>query len=202
MKTLALALVAFFSFSAFSVEIPGAQMRTSEGLPNNTYELMLAPSYTFEPAGAYLNFEGRYQPNDDFGAAVGFGAGEIGFNLGLNGSWYIAPDTANQPAFSITGGLYLNRVSQANYFNVRLLPMVSKNLRTAFGSVTPYGGATITPSFRLSQPANEVSMRAVLGSQFDIRDLNGLKIFSELDVAIANSVTEISIGVTYPFAAL
>lgn len=199
---------AFISFAAFAADIPGGLSRTSEGLPNNTYELLLAPSYTFKPAGAFLSAEVRYQPNEDFGAGIGFGAGEIGANFGLNGTWYILPDLGDQPAFSILGGLFLNRLRREtedvteSYFNVRVAPMVSKKFGMAWGKVTPYAGLHMTPSFRLQTPDNRFSMKSALGAQFDIKALNGLLIFTEVDLGLVESVHQFSVAVSYPFVAL
>ena len=202
MKLLTLICVLIFSVAGMAADIPGGLMRTSEGLPNNTYELILSPSYTFKPNGAYLSSEIRYQPNEDFGAGLGFGAGEIGFNIGVNGTWYILPDLANQPAFSVLGGIYLNRMQMANYFNVRLAPMISKAARMSWGNVTPYIAMHMTPSFRLGEPDNQFSLKAAAGVQIDARQLNGLKFFSEADVGLSNSVHEFVLGISYPFAEL
>jgi hypothetical protein len=190
------------SFSAFSADIPGGLARISEGLPNNTYEVALSPAYTLKPGGAYLTSEFRYQANEDFGAGFGFGAGEVGFNFGANGTWYIAPDIDSQPAFSVLGGVYLNRVVESNYLALRVVPTISKMIPQDWGKVTPYASAQLTPSFRLGEPDNNFSIRSSVGTLFELKAMQGLRLFTELGLAVMNSNSEIVFGISYPFKAL
>lgn len=190
------------STAAFSADIPGGLARISEGLPNNTYEVVLSPAYTLKPGGAYLTSELRYQANEDFGAGFGFGAGEVGFNFGANGTWYIAPDVDSQPAFSVLGGLYLNRVVDSNYLAIRLVPTISKMIPQYWGKVTPYLSAQMTPSFQLGQADNNFSIRTNVGSLFEFKEMQGLRFFTELGLAVMNSNSEIVFGISYPFKAL
>jgi hypothetical protein len=204
MKTrhLFLSFMLFFSVFSYAAELPGGLTRTSEAMANNTYEFVLGPGYSFSPNGAYLSSEIRYQANEDFGAGFGFGAGESGFNFGLNGSWYVFPDLHNQPAFSVLGGIYFNRLDQANYFVVKVAPMVSKTFKMSWGKVTPYAGVHLAPSFRLSQPDNTVALKSTFGSEFAISDLSGVKLFTEFNLGISNSPHSISVALAYPFVAL
>ncbi|MCX6101992.1 MAG: hypothetical protein NT000_01850 [Proteobacteria bacterium] len=188
--------------SAFSADIPGGLARISEGLPNNTYEVALSPAYTLQPGGAYLTSELRYQANEDFGAGFGFGAGEIGFNFGANGTWYIAPDVDSQPAFSILGGVYLNRVQQSNYLALRVVPTLSKMIAQDWGKITPYVSFQGTPSFRLGEPDNSFSIRTNVGTLFEIKALQGIRLFTELGLAVMNSNSELVFGLSFPFKAL
>ena len=197
------AIIGLFAFSALAADVPGGINRTAEGLPEQTYELMLSPSYTMQPAGAYLSSEVRFQPNQDFGAGLGFGAGEVGYHFGVNGAWYLLPDLGNQPAVSILGAVYLNRVQPFNYFVARVTPMVSKMIQTTWGTGTPYAGVHLTPSFRLSDTAaNDFAVRAAVGSQFTIKALEGVNLFAEFNLSVLNSMHEVSLGLSYPFAAL
>ncbi|MBM4302998.1 MAG: hypothetical protein FJ116_03135 [Deltaproteobacteria bacterium] len=190
------------SFAAFSADIPGGLARISEGLPNNTYEVALSPAYTLNPGGAYLTSELRYQANEDFGAGFGFGAGEVGFNFGANGTWYIAPDIDSQPAFSVLGGVYLNRVVESNYLALRIVPTISKMIPQDWGKVTPYASAQMTPAFQLGDPDNSFSIRTNIGTLFELKAMQGLRLFTELGLAVMNSNSEIIFGISYPFKAL
>lgn len=196
--TLALVL----SNVSVAADVPGGLIRSADSLPTNTYELVLTPGYTFRPNGAYMSAEIRYQPNEDFGVGFGFGAGEAGFNFGMNGSWFIVPDMENQPGVSILAGAYFNRVTEINYFNVKVAPIVSKRFEVEFGRLTPYGGLHISPSFRLGQPENTVAVKATLGSNWEVHAFNGLKVFTEGNLGLNNSIHELLVGFSYPFAAL
>ena len=202
MRNLFLSVIAALSAAAFSADIPGGLARISEGLPNNTYEVALSPAYTLSPSGAYLTSELRYQANEDFGAGLGFGAGEVGFNVGVNGTWYISPDVDSQPAVSVLGGVYLNRVAQTNFLALRIVPTVSKMISQSWGKVTPYGSFQMTPSFRLGVADNNLSFRTNFGSLFEIKELQGLRLFTEIGLAVMNSNSEIIFGISYPFKAL
>lgn len=198
----AILLALALSFTAHSAELPNGLIRSAETMKTDTYEFVLSPSYTFEPNGGYLSSEIRYQANEDFGAGLNFGAGEAGLHFGLHGMWYVLPDLENQPGFSILGGVYFNRLSSANYFNVKIAPMVSKAFETGFGKVVPYTGVHFTPSFRLGQADNSMGVKASFGSEFDISSLSGTKLFTEFNWGISNSPHAINIGVSYPFVAL
>ncbi len=198
-----LAAVLFMSqTNAVAMDVPGGLIRSADSLPTNTYELVLTPGYTFRPNGAYMTSEIRYQPNEDFGVGFGFGAGEAGFNFGMNGSFFIVPDTSNQPGVSLLAGAYFNRVDQSNYFNVKVTPIVSKRFDTDFGKVVPYAGLHMSPSFRLGQPDNSLSVKASLGSNWELRSLSGLKVYTEGSIGLNSSVHEVLLGFSYPFAAL
>jgi hypothetical protein len=154
------------------------------------------------PGGAYLTSELRYQANEDFGAGFGFGAGEVGFNVGANGTWYIAPDVDSQPAFSVLGGVYLNRVALNNFLALRIAPTVSKMISQDWGKVTPYSSVQATPSFRLGEADNNFSIRTNVGTLFEIKAMQGLRFFTELGLAVMNSNSEVVFGISYPFKAL
>lgn len=191
----------FFSAICFAGDVPEGLVRTGDILPSDTYEMVLSPSYMLSPDGAYLSSEVRYQPNDDFGVGFGFGAGEIGFNFGVNGSWYILPDIAGQPALAIIGGLYFNRLDQANYFVFNVTPVVSKMVSVSWGKITPYAGLHLAPSFGLGA-GNEFSMRTSMGAEFNIQALDAVRLWTEFGISLVNGVNEIVLGVSYPFSAL
>jgi hypothetical protein len=202
MRLLSLVAAFVLGSASFSADIPGGLARISEGLPNNTYEVALSPAYTLSPGGAYLTSELRYQANEDFGAGFGFGAGEVGFNVGANGTWYIAPDVDSQPAFSVLGGVYLNRVALNNFLALRIAPTVSKMISQDWGKVTPYASVQATPSFRLGEADNNFSIRTNVGTLFEIKAMQGLRFFTELGLAVMNSNSEVVFGISYPFKAL
>jgi len=195
---LALCLV---SFAAYTAEVPGGLTRTAEAVKTNTAELQLAPSYVMSPTGAYLTSEFRFQANEDFSVGAGFGAGEVGFNIGGFATWYILPDLSSQPGFALLGGLYFNRLKPNSYFNLKLAPIVSKTVHMDWGTLTPYAGLHITPSFKLTEPANELSLKSSFGAAFAVKSLNGLRFWTEADLGLANSVHEVVIGLSYPFGA-
>jgi len=188
--------------SATALDKPGGLTRTAVGLPTNSYEMLLSPAYTISPAGAYLTSELRFQPSEDLGVGFGFGAGEIGFNFGANGVWFIAPDLEAQPAVSVLGGLYFNRVGDFNYFVVKVTPTVSKNFFVNWGRLTPYAGLNIAPSFRLTKPENQLTLKSSTGIEFAVNSLKGVKVWTEVGIGILNSYHETVVGISYPFSAL
>lgn len=197
-----LSVFGLLSMVSFASEVPTGLTRSAETLKINTYEFVLSPAYTFKPNGAYLTSEIRYQANEDFGAGMAFGAGEAGFHFGITGMWYVFPDLDSQPGFSVLGGVFMNRVEQANYFAVKVAPMVSKSFKTGFGKVAPYAGLHFTPSFRLGEPENSMGVKATVGNEFMIQGLNGTKLFTEFNLGLSNSPHMISIAMAYPFVAL
>jgi len=195
-------ILSCFAVVAGAAERPGGLSRTAASMATGQYEVLLSPAWTIAPGGAYLTSEMRFQSNDDLGVGVGFGAGEIGFNVGVNAVWYVAPDMASQPAFAVLGGLYFNRFDLENYFVVKITPIVSKEFKTSFGKVSPYAGMHVTPSFRLGEALNQLSLKASTGLQFAVASMSGAHLWSEFGVGILNSNHEVVFGLSYPFTGL
>ena len=194
--------LSLFCVVAKAVDVPGALTQTGEALPNYAYEVLLSPSYLIEPRGAYMSAEMRYQVNEDFGTGVSFGAGEVGWKAGATGTFFIVPDVGVQPAFAVIGGLFLNRVQPYEYFVVKAVPTISKMFKADWGRVTPYAGWHIAPSFRLGPPANEFSSKVSVGSEFSIKGMAGLRLWTEANISIVNADHALSLGISYPFTAL
>ncbi len=196
-------LITFLSVSAFASDVPGGMVRDASQLKANTYEMVLSPAYLMDPPAAYLSSEIRYQPNEDLGVGFGFGAGEVGFNFGVNGTWYVTPRSEGDVSLSVLGGVYFNRLSPSNYFVFRVAPVVSQSFGYAWGTVTPYAGAQLSPSFALTQyVSNKVSLRTVLGAQFALKDMGGMRLWTEAGIGLFASNHEIALGISYPFTAL
>ena len=188
----------FSTISVFAVDPPGGLLRIAEGHKSNSYEVFISPSYVLSPSGAYMTSEFRYQNSEDFGTGFSFGAGEVGYNFGANATWFISPDLPTQPGFSVTGGMYLNRLKGSSYFVTRITPTVSKRMPVVWGNLVPYTGLHLAPSFRLGDPANEFSAKWAVGNQFSVKSMNGMNFWTELDLALNNSVHELVFGVSYP----
>ena len=198
--------VFFSSRLAHATDMPGGLVQISEGLKKETYEFVISPGYVMSPTGAYLSADMRVQPNQDIGAGFAFGAGEVGFHVGAHATWYVLPDVESQPAFSVTGGLYINRLqkdnAKDNYFVVKVSPVISKTLPLSWGSVTPYSGLNLAPSFRLDQAQNEFSVKGSFGMMTSIKSLSGIRLWTEFGIGVWNSVHELVFGLSYPFSAI
>jgi len=200
---LAIATLLFGANLAHATDKPGGLTSTAVGLPTNTYEVLLSPAYALSPGGAYLSSEMRMQPWEDVGLGLGFGAGELGFNVGGNGTWFVSPDLSNQPAFALKGGMYFNRVATANYFVFQVTPMTSKAFHTSWAKISPYAGLPMGPSFALGGLAtNQFTMKVSTGVEFDVKSWGGLHLWTEFGFGILHSVHEIVFGVSYPFNGL
>lgn len=185
-----------------AADLPGGLLRTAENLPSDTYELMVSPAYLISESGAFLTSELRYQPYEAFGVGLGFGAGEVGFNFGVNGTWHVFALRDVEPELALLGGIYFNRVNEANFFVLKMAPTVSQTFYLTWGEIVPYVGVQFTPSFRLGEPANLFSIKGATGVQFSFRDLGGLRMLSEVGLGLLNSTYELSFGISYPFLAL
>ena len=188
-----------FTCVAMANDIPGGTTRSAEKFKVGSYQIVVSPALTIAPEGAYLTAELRHQTNEDMGVGFGFGAGQVGFNFGFNGIWHLLPDSGNQPAVALLGGLYLNRVSEWNYFSVKVSPMISKSYLMEWGRLTPYAALHLTPSFRLAQAANSLSMKSSMGTELNFNELKGVKFWMEMGVGLVNSAHEVVVGIAYPF---
>lgn len=201
-KNLVLTLLSLFCLSSLAADIPGGMNRSAEVLPSNSYEMLLSPGFTIEPGGAYLSSEVRYQANEEMAAGMGFGAGEVGFNFGLTGTWYVLADDGRQPGFSVSGGLHFNRLLDSNYFAIRVSPTVSRNVMTSWGRLSPYASAHLTPNFRLGAADNSLALKTSLGTEFLVRPWGDMRLVVEAGLGVSDSVSEIMMAVAYPFVAL
>lgn len=196
-------IVSLFSVSGFAIDMPGGIVQVAAP-SKELYEFVLTPSYVMAPNGAYLSADMRANPNDDFGTGFSFGAGETGFHLGGHATWHAIPDTQSQPGLSVVGGLYVSthRPTNATYFVVKLAPVLSKTVQLNWGTMTPYTAVNIAPSFRLGLPQNEISVKGSFGVMSALKVLAGVKLWTEVDIALWNSVHEVVIGASYPFDAI
>ncbi len=195
-------LICFLSIAtsiSFAADIPGGLARSAERFGVGSYQLVVSPAFTIAPGGAYLSSELRHQSDEDFGVGFGFGAGEVGFNFGFHGVWHLLPDSGDKPAVGLMGGMYMNRITPWNYFTIKVAPMISKSFATEWGRLTPYAAMHLTPSFRLAEAANELSMKASMGIEFNVTQLSGIKFWTESGVGLLNSAHEIVVGIAYPF---
>lgn len=198
MKSFLILIIIFVSYMAVAMDKPGGIARTAESQPVGTYEVLLSPAITLNYAGAYLASELRYQPNDDVGVGLGFGAGQAGFHVGGQGVWYIAPDLETQPAFALVGGAYFSRFDQSDYFLVKFTPMVSKQINTSWALVTPYAGVTLSPIFRMASSQTLVGMKLSAGAETRLHNWKGIRLWAEMGVGVLNAVSEIVFGLSYP----
>ena len=185
---------------AMAADLPGGLIRTADNSINK-FEMVLSPSVDLSPGGAFLSSEFRYQATEDVGLGLGFGAGELGFNFGANAIWYISPDLPSQPAFAILGGVYFNQLSSLDYLLLRVTPIVSKSVKTQWGSVSPYAGLQLAPSVGFGMANSDFGIRASMGAQFTFTSLHGVQLWSEFGLGLFHSNHEIVIGMSYPFSA-
>jgi|GEM_PF-1471934 len=197
-----LVLLLLTSFNLLAADVPGGHARTAEIVTPNTFEFRLSPTYLISPSGAYLTTEVRYQPSEDFGTGLSFGAGEVGYNFGLNGTWYIFPDTKSQPGFSLLGGLYFNRIEFQSFFVFRLAPTLSKVFKMSWGQLVPYAGMPLSPSFHLGGGANEFSVKSVAGLSAELKSFGAVRLWTEVGIGVVKSFHEILIGLSCPFSTL
>ena len=193
----------------FAVDMPGGLMQISDTLKKELYEFVLSPGYVMSPTGAYLSAGIRTQTNQDISAGLAMGAGEVGWHVGAHATWHILPDVDMQPAFGITGGLYLDRIEtkgtlpvKASYFVVKVTPMISKSVKMSWGTLTPYSGLNMAPSFRLGEAQNEFSVKGSFGMMTALKNLSGIRLWTEVGIAVSNSQHEVIFGLSYPFSAI
>lgn len=201
-KFFAFFLATVFCGTTLAADIPGGQVRDAEGLMPNTFEVMLSPEVVFQNGGIYLNSELRYQANEDIGIGFGFGSGELGYNFGTYGVWYIIPDLQSQPAVAVLGGMYFNNQGSQDYFVLRFSPTVSKRFILSWGNISPYWAMQFSPAFSFGSVPNVFSIRTTMGSQVNIYALGGLRLWLELGLGIVNGINEFAVGISYPFSGL
>lgn len=193
------------SFGFFSL------MDTGDLVKKDDYRILGEGQILFDaPKGFNLN--GRFSTGLDDESEVQFeaGVGSVDFYLGAFYKWIPFPDTDEQPAIGVRGGLTFASIDYDlvpnddaySTYGINVTPMVSKGFESGAGKFTPYGGAM----FGLQKNVNDTnfSMQIVAGcewspNEWDFRSLKDFNFLIEYGIEVDDAFSYLSLGSSYDF---
>lgn len=155
-----------------------------------------------EPEGFNLN--GRFATGISEDSEVQFeaGVGSIDYYMGAFYKWIPFPDTSDQPAIGVRGGLTFADVSGLSTYGLNITPLISKRLESDAGAFSPYGG--IEMGLQNNVHDTYFSLQAIVGVQWtpnewDFRQLKDFNFLAEYGFEIDDAFNYLSLGVAYNF---
>lgn len=185
------------SFAFFSLMDTGELKREGE------YRVLGEGQILFDgPEGFNLN--GRFATGISEDSEIQFeaGVGSVDYYLGAFWKWVPFPDTADQPAAGVRGGLTFADFSGYSTYGLNITPMVSKRIQTGIGAFSPYGGLMMG----LQNNVNDTyfSLQAVAGvewkpNEWDFNELQHFRFLLEYGLEIDDAFSYLSLGANYNF---
>ncbi len=199
-RSLLILLVIAFSQSSLAFF---SLMDTGELKNEGAYRVQGEGQILFDsPEGFNLN--GRFATgiNEDSEIQFEAGVGSIDYYMGAFYKWIPFPDTADQPAIGVRGGLTFADISGLSTYGLNITPLISKRLDSDAGAFSPYGGVQM--GLQNNVHDTYFSLQAVVGVQWtpnewDFRQLKDFNFLAEYGFEIDDSFNYLSLGVAYNF---
>lgn len=194
---LAFTVYANSSFAFFSL------MNTGEVKKEGEHRVLGEAQVLFdEPKG--LNINGRYSTGVTEDSEIQFeaGVGSIDYYLGAFYKWVPFPDTDEQPAIGVRGGLTFAEIQNYSTYGFNIAPLVSKSIGTGIGNITPYTG--IQMGLQKNTYDTYFSLQAAVGvewspSDWDFQSISNFNFLLEFGFEIDDSFDYMSLGASYDF---
>jgi hypothetical protein len=171
---------------------------TADVVPQGKFELGFAPQFVLTKRSG-VNLVGRadYGLSESTSVRGLIGFGNIDFQTGGFFKWSPIPDLkGGQPGMAIMGGVLYARDHDEGELSFRVHPIISKNMDTDFGSMTPY--ASIPFGLTTVDSKSVFPVQAVIGSEIELTDWTTGRIISEIGFNLNKAFSYITIGVTFP----
>lgn len=190
-------LYAHSSFSYFSL------MDTGEVKKEGSHRVLGEAQVLFdEPKG--LNINGRFATGIREDAEIQFeaGVGSVDYYLGAFYKWVPFPDTDEQPAIGVRGGLTFAEVANYSTYGFNVTPLVSKAIGSGVGNFTPYTGLQM--GLQKNTYETFFSMQLAVGvewspSDWDFQSISNFNFLLEFGFAVDDSFDYMSLGTSYDF---
>jgi hypothetical protein len=178
-------------------------MDTGDVKKQGEYKVLGETQVLFDsPSG--MNLNGRFSTGitEESELQIEAGVGSIDYYLAAFWKWVPFPDTFDQPAIGIRGGLTFADVNNYSTYGFNITPFISKLIDTGIGGITPYGGI----QFGLQRNTFDTfsSLQAVIGvewapNEWDFRELKDFRFLVEYGIEIDDSFSYVSLGAAYNF---
>jgi hypothetical protein len=193
-------LLATLSFLVLSIPAQAyySTMDTGELVAPGAIRATLEPQYIFnryEGGNVIARAASGINESSSFEGLLGFG--EIDYQFGGFYKFIPFPDVEGQPAIGGKVGVLVARANHQNEVSFRAHPLISKQLDTEFGKVTPYASLPFGVTTRDNETFVPVQLAA--GAEWKIPDNESFRIMAELGINLNHSFSYLSLGFVYLF---
>lgn len=169
---------------------------SAEIVPEGNYRLGIAPQLRMSDGGGFnagFYVDGFLHDAMNWRAMIG--GGNTDFFAQGSIKWIPFPDYDRQPAMGGRATLFYARDSEVDFTGLQLAPMLSKNLSTEWGTMTPYVGLPI--SFISTKNSTVTALQLALGSELDLE--KDRQIGAEFNLNLNDAVTSLTVYFTFSF---
>lgn len=169
---------------------------SAELIPEGTYRLGIAPQLRLSDgngfnAGFYV--DGSMGPSMNWRAVVGGGTTDF-FTQGSI-KWVPIPDVDKQPALGGRAMVFFARDMDLDFTGIQLTPIISKQVDTEHGLMTPYAGLPITVIGNSKKTVT--ALQLAVGSELNLE--KGRQMGAEFNLSLNDAVTSLTVFFTFPF---
>lgn len=126
-----------------------------------------------------------------------FGTGATDINLGVAAKWVPIPDLQNQPAIGLLFDIDWINDEDFDFFTARIAPLISKNFRWEYGSMTPYAALPIGTYYFTENDKMEGFVQLSFGVELNFEAYQNLTFFGEAGFDIDRAITYFSLAARY-----
>lgn len=169
---------------------------SAELIPEGTYRLGVAPQLRLSDgngfnAGFYV--DGYLTPSMNWRGLIGGGTTDF-FAQG-SVKWVPIPDVDKQPALGGRALLFFARDNDLDHTGLQITPMISKQVDTEYGLMTPYLGLPISVIGNSKKTVTATQL--AVGSELNLE--KGRQIGAEFDLNLNDAVTSLTVFFAFPF---
>lgn len=129
-----------------------------------------------------------------------FGSGETDMNLGIAAKWIPIPDLQNQPALGAIFDFDWISDEDFDFLTFRFAPLISKNFKWEYGSMSPYAALPIGGRYYLDETGGDdfdFFLQLTFGVELNFEAYENLSFFGEAGFDIDESITYFSLAARY-----
>ena len=189
-----------FALSTFSTVISSAAFLTlsesAELIADGNYRIGIAPQLRMSDGGGFnagVFVDGYLHDAMNWRAMIGGGSTDF-FAQG-SVKWVPFPDFDRQPAMGGRATIFYARDSETDFSGLQIAPLLSKNVSTEWGVMTPYVGLPI--SFISNKNKKVTALQLAVGSEMDLE--KDRQIGAEFNLNLNDAVTSLTVFFTFSF---
>ena len=126
-----------------------------------------------------------------------FGTGNTDINLGVAAKWIPIPDLQNQPAIGVIFDVDWVNDNSYDFFTARVAPLISKNFRWEYGSMTPYAALPVGTYYLTENDKMEAFVQLAFGAEVNFEAYPDFGFFGEAGFDIDKSITYFSLAARF-----
>lgn len=169
---------------------------SAELIPEGHYRLGVAPQLRLSDGNGFntgFYVDGYLTQSMNWRGLIGGGTTDF-FAQG-SAKWIPIPDVDKQPAIGGRAMVFYARDADLDHTGIQLAPLVSKQVDTDYGLMTPYMALPI--SLIGNSKKTVTALQLAVGSELNLE--KGRQIGAEFDLNLNDSVTSLTVFFAFPF---